>query len=67
LGTSLATTLLKIKEPTIGLLNVGKEKNKGNEIIHDASTKLTQLKDKGLINYAGYIEGSDISMAKLML
>ena len=32
LGTSLATTLLKIQEPTIGLLNVGKEKNKGNEI-----------------------------------
>ncbi len=64
LGTSLATTLLKIQEPTIGLLNVGKEKNKGNEIIHDASTKLTQLKDKGLINFIGYIEGNDISIGK---
>ena len=61
LGASLATTLLKIKYPTVGLLNVGKENNKGNEIIHDASEKLRQFKVRGLINYHGFIEGNDIS------
>ena len=32
LGTSLASTLLKIKTPSVGLLNVGKEDSKGNEV-----------------------------------
>jgi glycerol-3-phosphate acyltransferase PlsX len=61
LGSSLASSLLKIANPSVGLLNVGKEENKGNEVIHDASLKLIQLKDRGLINYAGFIEGNDIS------
>ena len=64
LGSSLASSLLKIKNPSIGLLNVGKEDNKGNEIVNEASIRLTELKDRGVINYVGYIEGSDISSGK---
>ena len=64
LGSSLATSLLKIQNPSVGLLNVGKEENKGNEIVNDASLRLIELRDKGLINYVGYIEGSDISSGK---
>ena len=64
LGASLATTLLKIEYPSVGLLNVGKEENKGNEIINEASLKLSELKNKGLINYYGFIEGNDISNGK---
>jgi glycerol-3-phosphate acyltransferase PlsX len=64
LGTSLASSLLKIKNPSVGLLNVGKEDNKGNEIVNEASIRLTELKDKGVINYFGYIEGGDISNGK---
>ena len=64
LGSSLASSLLKIKNPSVGLLNVGKEDNKGNEIVNEASLRLTELRDKGIINYAGYIEGSDISGGK---
>ena len=61
LGTSLATTLLKIKTPSVGLLNVGKEDSKGNEVLQKASHELSALDAKGLINYYGFIEGSDIS------
>ena len=61
LGSRLATTLLKIKNPTVGLLNVGKEDSKGNEVLQKTSHELTELDSKGLINYFGFIEGSDIS------
>ena len=61
LGSSLATILLKIKNPSVGLLNVGKEDSKGNEVLQKTSHELSELDSKGLINYFGFIEGSDIS------
>jgi len=61
LGTSLASTLLKINSPSVGLLNVGREESKGNEVLQKASQELLELDKKGLINYFGFIEGSDIS------
>ena len=61
LGSSLATILLKIKNPSVGLLNVGREDSKGNEVLQKTSYELSKLDDKGLINYFGFIEGSDIS------
>ena len=61
LGASLASVLLKINNPSIGLLNVGKEEGKGNDILQKTSQELLSLNKKGLINYYGFIEGSDIS------
>jgi len=61
LGASLATTLLKIKNPSVGLLNVGKEESKGSDVLQKAANELSELNTKGLINYFGFIEGSDIS------
>ena len=61
LGASLASVLLKINNPSVGLLNVGKEDGKGNDILQKTSQELLSLKKKGLINYYGFIEGSDIS------
>ena len=61
LGTSLASILLKIKNPSVGLLNIGKEESKGNDTLQKTSQELIDLNDKGLINYYGFIEGSDIS------
>ena len=61
LGSCLATTLLKIKIPSVGLLNIGKEDSKGNEVLQKASNDLSELDSKGLISYYGFIEGSDIS------
>jgi glycerol-3-phosphate acyltransferase PlsX len=61
LGTSLASTLLKIKNPSVGLLNIGKEDSKGNDVLQKASQELVELDNIGLINYYGFVEGSDIS------
>ena len=61
LGTSLASILLKIKNPSVGLLNIGKEESKGNDTLQKTSQELIDLNDRGLINYYGFIEGSDIS------
>ena len=64
LGSSLASILLKIEMPSIGILNVGKEDIKGSEDIKVASDYLYRLSEKGVINYYGYIEGNDISVGK---
>ena len=64
LGASLASILFKIDNPSIGLLNVGKEDNKGKEEIKLASDQLKELSRNLSINYFGYIEGNDISLGK---
>lgn len=48
-----------VKTPTIGLLNVGEEEQKGNNALRDAATILSRP-ENGL-NYSGFIEGNDIT------
>ena len=64
LGASLASILFKIDNPSIGLLNVGKEENKGKEEIKSASDQLIELSRILGINYYGYVEGNDISIGR---
>ena len=64
LGASLASILFKINDPSVGLLNVGIEENKGNETIQATSEELVKMSEKKIINYHGYIEGNDISTGK---
>jgi glycerol-3-phosphate acyltransferase PlsX len=64
LGASLASILFKIDNPSIGLLNVGIEDNKGKEEIKIASDKLKELSRNFKINYYGYVEGNDISIGR---
>ena len=64
LGSSLASVLFQIDKPSIGLLNVGIEKNKGNDEIRIASEKLQNLSINKIINYFGFVEGNDISLGK---
>tara|TARA_Y100000816_G_C26097260_1_gene580881 strand:- start:1429 stop:2433 length:1005 start_codon:yes stop_codon:yes gene_type:complete len=64
LGSSLASILLRIEKPSIGILNVGKEDIKGSEEIKSASDYLKKLNENDVINFQGYIEGNDISIGK---
>ena len=64
LGSSLASILFQLDKPSIGLLNVGTEKNKGNDQIKIAAEKLRNLSLKNIINYSGFVEGNDISLGK---
>jgi len=55
-GCIFAEKLLNISNPTVGLLNVGIEEGKGNEVVQEA---YVLLKNSSL-NFVGNIEGSDM-------
>jgi phosphate acyltransferase len=61
LGALFAEHILHIKNPKVGLLNLGEEEGKGN-ILAQATYPL--LKDNTNINFIGNIEGRDILMEK---
>lgn len=54
-----------IEKPTIGLLNIGTEETKGNELVRE-SYKLLKEKSKELnINFIGNVEGRDAFSGKI--
>lgn len=56
MGSSLASALEHIDRPTVGLLNIGEEDIKGNEVVKRAAEL---LRASGL-NFYGNVEGNDI-------
>lgn len=58
LGAIFAQISLKVDKPTVGLLNVGSEEQKGHEYIRQAASILSDLKFPG--RYYGFVEGDDI-------
>ena len=59
MGASLYTSLYPNKKPNIGLLNIGSEELKGNEVIKDTFKILNEKKSSNY-DFAGYIEGNQI-------
>jgi len=58
MGAIFARTVLGIPEPTIGLLNVGAEQLKGNDVVKAAAEALRSQPIPG--RFHGFIEGNDI-------
>ncbi len=56
MGSLLASALEHVERPTIGLLNIGEEDIKGNEVVKRAA-ELLRASD---LNFAGNVEGNDI-------
>jgi glycerol-3-phosphate acyltransferase PlsX len=56
MGASYAEGVLKCKNPRVGLLSIGEERSKGNELILAAH----ELLRKGRFNFLGNVEGRDI-------
>ena len=56
MGSVLASDIENIDQPKVGLLNIGEEEIKGNEIVKEAHALLARA---GL-NYIGFVEGDDI-------
>lgn len=56
MGSELVTAMRGIKNPRIGLLNIGEEEIKGIEDVKQASVLLA----KSNLNYIGYVEGDNI-------
>lgn len=60
MGSALASVLDNKPNPTVGLLNIGEEIIKGNEIIKRAGELLRQAAAAGDLNFVGNVEGDDI-------
>src|SRR5215469_11141428 len=56
MGELYARSVLKIPRPRVGVLSVGEEESKGNELTRDTYALLKQLP----INFIGNVEGRDI-------
>jgi glycerol-3-phosphate acyltransferase PlsX len=56
MGEIYARNVLKIESPRVGLLNVGEEETKGNDLTHEAFPLLKALP----IRFVGNVEGRDI-------
>ena len=57
MGKVFSKTVLGIQNPKIGLLNVGSEILKGNQIVQTSAKRLAKEED---INFYGFVEGNDI-------
>ncbi len=56
MGEVYARSVLKIAKPRVGLLSIGEEETKGNDLVREAQPLLKALP----INYIGNVEGRDI-------
>jgi len=60
MGQSYLTNILRVENPSIGILNIGEEKGKGNELVQEAYKLLEESK----LNFIGNVEGRDILFGK---
>jgi len=61
MGSVVASDILDIESPKVGLLNIGQEDIKGNEIVREAGALLAQSN----LNYQGFVEGNGIFQADI--
>lgn len=59
MGAIFARTVLGLPEPTIGVLNIGSEDVKGNEVVRNAAARLREMPLPG--RFHGFVEGNDIA------
>jgi phosphate acyltransferase len=60
MGSALAVAMSGKDAPTVGLLNIGEEAIKGNEVIKQAGQLLRAAAANGDLNFKGNVEGNDI-------
>ena len=56
MGSVIASDLDGVSAPRVGLLNIGEEDIKGDEVVRDAAKLLAA----STLNYVGFVEGDDI-------
>ncbi len=63
MGNVFARTVLGVLDPSVGLLNVGSEDQKGSDVLREANALLREAKLPG--SYFGFVEGNDIVSGKV--
>jgi len=59
LGSYYASKVMGLEKPRVGLLNIGAEAEKGDELRREAHALLQEAADAGRINFIGNIEAGD--------
>ena len=60
MGSALVSVLDDKPSPSVGLLNIGEEAIKGNEVIKKTAELLRSASNSGDLNFFGNVEGNDI-------
>ncbi|GAB3547157.1 phosphate acyltransferase PlsX [Noviherbaspirillum agri] len=60
MASALVSALEEKPSPTVGLLNIGEEDIKGNEVVKQTALLLRADHQKGMLNFYGNVEGNDI-------
>jgi glycerol-3-phosphate acyltransferase PlsX len=60
MGSVLFSAMEGVAKPTIGLLNVGTEEIKGNDVVKETALLLRADHERGALNFYGNVEGNDI-------
>ncbi|TCS34349.1 phosphate:acyl-[acyl carrier protein] acyltransferase [Paucimonas lemoignei] len=60
MGSALVASSEGKAKPSVGLLNIGEEDIKGNEVVKQTAKLLRADHEKGVLNFYGNVEGDDI-------
>jgi glycerol-3-phosphate acyltransferase PlsX len=60
MGSALVAAVEDKPRPTVGLLNVGEEDIKGNDLVKQTAVLLRADHARGVLNFYGNVEGNDI-------
>lgn len=60
MGSALVSAMEGKSKPTVGLLNIGEEEIKGNELVKATAVLLRHDHAQGIVNFYGNVEGNDI-------
>ena len=63
MGEAFAHVILGLEKPTVGLLNVGTEEQKGNDNVREAANMLRNINLP--LHFHGFVEGNDIAEGKV--
>ena len=64
-GSLYAKKYLGIKNPRVGLLNIGAEDSKGTPLQKEAYALLTDASEKGLLNFTGNVEARYVPLGEV--
>ena len=60
-----AKKTLGVKNPRVGLLNIGTEDTKGTQLQKDAYALLTKASEQGLVNFVGNVEARNVPLGEV--
>jgi len=64
-GSMYARKTLNVKNPRVGLLNIGTEDTKGTQLQKDTYALLTAAAEKGLLNFVGNVEARSVPLGEV--